>query len=104
MAIMVPIFDEQGGRRPLGLIALLIDPKVYLYPLIQRWPTPSTTAENLLIRREGNDAVLLNELRFQKNTALTLRIPLTNAEQPAVMAALGQKGIVEGLDYRGGCR
>jgi PAS domain S-box-containing protein len=55
----------------------------------------------LLIRREGNEAVFLNELRFQTNTALNLRSSLTNVSMPAVKAALGQEGIVEGIDYRG---
>ena len=63
MAVMAPIFDEQDGRRPLGLIVLRIDPETYLYPFIKRWPTPSRTAETLLVRREGNEAVFLNELR-----------------------------------------
>ena len=90
-----------SGGRPLGVLMLRIDPSVYLYPFIQRWPTPSETAETLLIRREGNEAVFLNELKFQKNTALALRVSLDNTDLPAVKAALGQEGIVEGVDYRG---
>jgi PAS domain S-box-containing protein len=80
---------------------LRIDPRAELYPLLQRWPTPSKTSELLLVRREGNDAVFLNDLRFQKNTALTLRIPLTHTTQPAVKAVLGETGNFKGLDYRG---
>ena len=99
--LFVPIFDGQAGRRPLGVLMLRIDPNAYLYPFIQRWPTPSETAETLLIRREGNQAVFLNELKFQKNTALALRVPLNSTDLPAVKAALGQHGIVEGVDYRG---
>jgi signal transduction histidine kinase len=101
LAILIPILDEQDGNRPLGVLALRIDPAVYLYPFICRWPTPSPTAETLLVRRDGDDAVFLSELRFQKDTALTLRVPLTKKEMPSVMAALGQEGIVEGVDYQG---
>ena len=101
MAVMVPIFDEPDGRRPLGLIVLQIDPAGYLYPFIEHWPTPSPTAETLLVRREGNEVVFLNELRLQANTALVLRAPLDRVAQPAVQAALGREGVVEGLDYRG---
>ncbi|MGE5239106.1 MAG: sensor histidine kinase [Chloroflexota bacterium] len=36
-----------------------------------------------------------------KNTALTLRLPLSEEWLPAAMAARGEEGIVEGLDYRG---
>jgi len=101
LRLFVPILDGQAGGRPLGVVMLRIDPEVYLYPYIQRWPTPSETAETLLIRREGNEAVFLNELKFQKNTALALRVSLDSTDLPAVKAALGQEGIVEGVDYRG---
>ena len=55
----------------------------------------------MLIRRDGNDALFLNELKYQENTALTLRIPLGSKDTAAVKAALGQVGMVEGVDYRG---
>jgi PAS domain S-box-containing protein len=82
-------------------LILQINARKELYPLIQLWPVPSATAESLLIRREGNEAVFLSELRFQTNAALTLRSSLANTNMPAVQAALGQEGIVEGVDYRG---
>jgi len=102
LKVLVPILDETHDGRVIGVLALRIDPEIYLYPFISRWPTPSRTAETLLIRRDGNDALFLNELKFQKNTALRLRIPLGKENVPAVKAALGQEGIVEGMDYRGG--
>ncbi|MDD5495117.1 MAG: hypothetical protein PHG36_10675, partial [Dehalococcoidia bacterium] len=101
MTILVPVFSNHDPSLPLGTVVVLIDPDDYLYPLISNWPTPSTTAETLLIRRDKNDALFLNELKFQKNTALKLRIPLSRQDIPAVKAALGQEGIVEGIDYRG---
>ena len=101
LAVLVPIYDEQYNRQPLGALVLRIDPKKYLYPLIKHWPTPAKTAETLLIRREGNEAVFLNELKFRKNSALVLRIPLTRTDMPAVRAALDYEGIMEGKDYRG---
>jgi PAS domain S-box-containing protein/putative nucleotidyltransferase with HDIG domain len=101
MAILIPIFREKDGNLPLGVVVMHIDPYQYLYPLISRWPTPSTTAETLIVRKEGNEALFLNELRFQKDTALKLRTSLENINMPAVQAALGNEGIVEGVDYRG---
>ncbi len=101
LAILVPILDESDARPPLGVLVLRIDPATYLYPFIQRWPTPSPTAETLLVRREGNEVVFLNELRFQRNAALTLRTPLDQKALPAARAASGQEGVMEGIDYRG---
>jgi PAS domain S-box-containing protein len=101
LSILVPILDEQYYNRPLGVVVLRIDPERYLYPLIRIWPTPSRTAETLLVRRDGNNALFLNDLKFQKNTALKLRISLKNTNIPAVKAALGMERVEEGTDYRG---
>ncbi len=101
LCLFVPILDEQAGGQPLGALMLGIAPEAYLYPSVQRWPTPSETAETLLVRREGNEAVFLNKLRFQENTALNLRVSLDSKELPSAQAALGQEGMVEGIDYRG---
>jgi PAS domain S-box-containing protein len=101
LKILVPILDEAHNNRVIGILVLRIDPETYLYPFIKRWPTPSRTAETLLIRRDGNDALYLNELKFQKNAALHLRILLGSKDVPAAKAMLGQEGIVEGVDYRG---
>ena len=94
-------FCAQDDGHPIGVVSLTVDPNTYLYPFIERWPTLSETAETLLIRREGNEAVFLNELRFQENTALALRIPLETRDNPAVKVVLGEEGNVEGIDYRG---
>jgi hypothetical protein len=101
LTLLIPILNAQQGNRAIGLVALRMDPNVYLYPYLSQWPTPSTTAETLLIRRDSNNALFLNELKFRKNTALNLRIPLESKDVPAVKAALGQTGMVEGVDYRG---
>lgn len=77
-----------------------VDPERFLYPLIQSWPVPSETAETLLVRREGDEVVFLNVLRHEKNTALSLRFPLSDTSLPAAMAILGGRGVVYGRDYR----
>lgn len=101
LTIITPLYDDQDMEEPLGVLAFEIDPAVYLYPYINQWPGPSQSAETLIIRREGNEGVYLNNLRFSNIPALTLRESLNQANNPAVKAALGEEGIVEGLDYRG---
>jgi PAS domain S-box-containing protein len=101
LTLLVPILDTNSDKRPIGVVTLRINPETYLYPFISLWPSPSRTAETLIIRREGRDILFLNELRFRKNTALKLRIPLERKEVVSVQAALGRNGIVEGLDYAG---
>lgn len=99
LGVLVPILDSQSSRSPIGILCMMIDPEQYLYPFVHWWPTESRTAETQLVRREGESALVLNNLRFRKNTALNLHIPLDQEEKTAVKAVLGQKGIVEGRDY-----
>jgi signal transduction histidine kinase len=101
LGVLIPVLGGADGSQPLGVIFLRIDPETYLYPFISRWPTPSDSAETLLVRREGNEVVYLNDLRFQENTALKLRMPMDNLNLPAAQAAKGVEGSMAGLDYRG---
>ncbi len=97
---VAPLLPPETGK-PLGAILLQSDARQFLYPLIQSWPTPSDSAESLLVRREGDEVLFLNDLRFQPGAALTLRFPLSQAGLPAAMAVLGREGVVQGADYRG---
>ena len=84
----------------IAALVFRIDPDKYLYPLIQFWPVPSKTSETVLIRKENDSLVLLNDLRYLPHAALKLKMPLTQTERPSVQAALGYKGMWEGKDYR----
>lgn len=101
MGIVVPLFDAARQRTSIGALVLRIDPERYLYPFVRVWPTVSSTAESLLVRREGNQVLFLNDVRFLKGSALRLRIPLDRRDVPAVMAVTGRSGLVTGVDYRG---
>lgn len=100
--VIAPLLSHTGtAGEPVGAVLLEIDAQRFLYPLIRSWPTPSPSAEALLVRRDGDSVLFLNELRHRKDTALKLRIPLTNKDVPAVMAVSGTTGLVKGKDYRG---
>jgi len=86
--------------QPMAVMVLRSDAQTFLYPLIQSWPTPSLSAETMLVQRDGNDVVFLNDLRHRSKSALILREPLTRTDKPAVQAALGTKGAFWGKDYR----
>lgn len=101
LTMLIPLRSDLDENRVLGIIALRVNPEKYIYPLVRFWPTAARTAETLLIRREGDEVLFLNELKFSRNSALNLRSPLANTNQPAIKAVLGTEGIVEGIDYRG---
>ena len=100
--LLVPLLlPEKINPVIVGVLLFRIDARQFLFPFIQSWPTPSPTAETQLIRREGEEVVYLNELRHQKNTALSLRFPITNTKLLSSMAVCGETGIFEGIDSRG---
>jgi PAS domain S-box-containing protein len=99
--LIIPlIYREKGHNRCVAVLLIDIDPYKYLYPLIRTWTFPSYSGESLLVRREGNEVLFLNSLRFKPDSALRHRAPLTDTEMPAVRAALGQEGVFAGVDYR----
>jgi len=96
---VAPILDPEG--QPTAVLVLRSNAEDFLFPLIQSWPTPSRTAETLLVRRDGEDVLFLNDLRHRPDSALSLREPLTLKALTAVQAVLGKQGIFQGRDYRG---
>jgi PAS domain S-box-containing protein len=92
-----PVFD---GDRVALVLLLVADPQRDLYPMIQSWPIAHSNAESLLVRRDGQNAILLNQPRHRSVSGLAFRIPLANTSSPAVQAVLGATGMVRGVDYR----
>ncbi len=102
LCVLTPLLVMQGDKKiTVGVTLMSIEPYQFLYPLLKEWPTPSLTGETELVRREGQEVVFLNELRHQKNVPLHLRLPLDSPHLLEARVARGQRGIVEGLDYRG---
>lgn len=98
--VRVPAVSPDSAA-PIALILLEIDPHRFLYPLVQSWPLPSRTGETVLIRREGDQALFMNELRHRAGTALSLSVPLSERDSPAAVAVRGRWRVAEGVDYRG---
>jgi PAS domain S-box-containing protein len=102
LRVIAPIIAPGSAPpRSIAAIVVIIDAAKFLYPLIQTWPTASPTAETLLVRRDGDSVLFLNDLRHRRGAALQFRIPLARGDVPAVMAVLGGRGLVHGRDYRG---
>jgi PAS domain S-box-containing protein len=99
--LVIPLIDHaHNDTTVIGVLALRVDPTQVLYPLIESWPTTSKSAETLLLRREGDEIVYMNEFRHLRNSELTLRKPVSEGKLPAVMAVQGITGTIDGVDYR----
>ncbi len=105
LAVVAPVLPpaENGvpGGPAVGVVALVVNPRLFLYPFIQSWPSASRTAETLLVRREGDAVLYLNDVRHRANTALELRAPRSNPSLPAARAIRGESAAGRGVDYRG---
>lgn len=89
--------DERG--QPIAVLLLRTAARRDLFPLVQLWPTPSATAETMLVRREGDEVVFLNPLRHVQAQPMSVRRPM-DADLVASRAARGQSGLVQAGDYR----
>ena len=98
LSLLAPVFD---GAQPVGAVWLVVDVRTTLYPLLERWPTASATAESAIVTPEGDGVLFLSPLRHREDAALNLRLPLSRTDDPAVQALMGTRGVFYGRDYRG---
>jgi PAS domain S-box-containing protein len=96
--LIIPLNDFNNN--PIAVLVLRINPETYLYSMLKNWPTDSKSAETVLIKREGAYIRVLTKLKGAENIVSKRMISLENKEFVVVKSILGQKGIIEGLDYR----
>jgi PAS domain S-box-containing protein len=104
LEVCIPLRSPSDGTtadQAGGVLLFEVDPAPFLFADLQMWPSPSLTAETLLVRREGEEVVCLNQVRGQDDAAQQLRFPLTRRSNPAVRAVLGEEGVVAGYDHHG---
>ncbi len=88
--------------RTLAVMVLQINARDRLYPVLDRWPTPSPTAETLLLRQDGDEVVILNSVRHGTNAPLTLRfrMGLRSVEVRSVLGDGKEESRLLGFDHR----
>jgi PAS domain S-box-containing protein len=90
-----------GSNIVIGALILRANIDESIEPMIQNWPGMGKTGETLLVRREDENIVFLNNLRHRKDSALKFRIPVTaKNSQPSIMSSEGKEGIIKTTDYR----
>lgn len=96
---VAPVRASDGSL--VAVLVLRVDPRIYLYPIVYMWPTPSTTAETLLVHREGEEVVFISPMRHWHGPPLSLRTAMWRRDLPEVQAVLGWESRLEGVDRRG---
>lgn len=99
---LVPVHQwVEAGPQLVAWVRLSISPQRFLFPVIQTWPTSSPSGETLLVTREGDQAVFMNELRHRSGTAMKLRFSMEREDLPAAVALRSAgPGQVLGRDHR----
>jgi PAS domain S-box-containing protein len=93
MALIIPV-----GQ--VGALILDIDPERFLYPYLGAWSGNRSSAETMLMRREGEYAVYLNQLLHRPEKPLQFRRNMTGLGFPPDFA-LDSPHVVRSIDYRG---
>jgi signal transduction histidine kinase len=92
----------QDGERELGAIVLRRNPSNLIFPMLRRWPTPSPSAESVLVTRDDDAMLYITGLRHRAVEPMSLRIPLAGHDVAELRALTSGSDItVEGRDYRG---
>ncbi len=64
------------GGRVLAVVVLRAEPATYLIPMVRAWPTARQSAEGLLLRRDGANALFITGTQRPQVAPLTHRVPL----------------------------
>ena len=84
-----------------GIVLIRVNTKDSIEQLIQDWPNRGETGETLLVRREGDKLIFLNNTRHLSDTALKMSIPVKSVVPESFMLDAMEEGIMEAFDYRG---
>ncbi|VVB97806.1 Methyl sulfide methyltransferase-associated sensor [uncultured archaeon] len=94
------VLNRSTGK-PIGVVAARIIP-VFIYDATSDYTGLGETGESLLVQKRGNEVVFLNPLRHNASAALNLKYLLDSSLAiPAILAASGENGTIQALDYRG---
>jgi len=84
-----------------GIVLIRVNTKDSIEQLIQDWPNKGETGETLLVRREGDKLIFLNNTRHLSGTALKMSITAKLLVPESFMLDAMEEGIIKAFDYRG---
>ncbi|MGB7483013.1 MAG: sensor domain-containing diguanylate cyclase [Castellaniella sp.] len=97
-SLLAPVyFDDE----PIAAVWMVMDVRASLYPLLEKWPSVSQTAESALVVDEGGRARVLTPLRGLPDAAPSLLIAPDRPDDPMLQAIQGMRGLFYAHDYRG---
>ena len=98
--VMACLVQLQAGdsRRALGTLVFRLDPEPQLANSVGGWPASSPSGETLVLARQGDQALFLNQTRLPGPPLG--RMSMARTDRVGVQALLSRDGVKWGLDYR----
>ncbi len=96
----VALVRDTSGQA-VGAVVLRTSADVHLYPLLNYQHSPGSTVSSTLIRRDGENAVVLSSRRRTATDPPATNVPITRTEAAAVQVVLGERGQRVALDPDG---
>ncbi len=100
LGLLIPICNKENPDQLVAKIYIRIDPEVFLFPFIEKWPTNSESGETLLARRSGESVQFLNHLHFGVVKPMELTFSINDTSIAAVKGLNGRYGVFLAVDYR----
>ncbi|MCF6156886.1 MAG: PAS domain S-box protein [Candidatus Brocadia sp.] len=83
-----------------GVVLIRVNTNDAIGSLLQDWPGSGETGETLLVRRDGDRLLFLNNTRHLTDAALKMSIPVKTIVPESFMLD-DEKEIIKAMDYRG---
>ncbi|MBI2961616.1 MAG: PAS domain S-box protein, partial [Betaproteobacteria bacterium] len=101
--IAYPVIEGSHAEgRVLGAVYLESEVRKTLFPLLISWPTSSPSAESSLVRREGDEVVILSPLKQDPAAPpLSIRFPMSEEGRLGTRAIKRGETLIEARDSRG---
>ena len=90
-----------GEKDLFGVLSFAIDPEESLFPMVVRWPGPSRAGETVLVRRDGEKALYLDNRAARGKAGSRARHAVNEPDAVALKALNGSSGLIRGIDLQG---
>ncbi len=102
LEFIIGIFPSKLDRTSHKVfLVFIINARNDLFKLLNTWVYEKSTSESMLLGIDKDEIIYLNDLRYIYNLPLQLRAKIGAEEIPGKRISTAQKGVFEGIDYRG---
>jgi PAS domain S-box-containing protein len=97
--LISPVFDNNGNVS--ATLVFRINPNEFIFPLLEKWPGNSKTAQTILLRQEGDSLRFLSNLNNNINRQMSNIIAFDRVVQDFRVTNLQQPNTFISYDYQG---